>query len=53
MVRNESQCFLKSTDMFTCLCISIGVTQEEAVIPKNTLVNLALLELLLVLVFSY
>ena len=31
----------------------IGVTQEEAVTPKNTLVNLALLELLLVLIFSY
>lgn len=30
-----------------------GVTQEEAVTPKNTLVNLALPELLLVLILSY
>lgn len=43
-VRNENLCFAKSTDMLTCLCINsgIGVTQEETVTPKNTLVNLDL-----------
>lgn len=43
-VRNENLCFVKSTDMLTCLCINseIRVTQEETVTPENTLVNLAL-----------